>query len=186
MSRWKNFHFEELQNLGLCLVLKTFKQGGIFIVQHLLGPRFFWSHPKDHPMQSPLTTHNGMGRIYSNLDPRVPHRRYKPDNNKPEGCTDISHTHYHSTIWCAMVVLLNLTVLIIFIKSKAVREKRHYNLVLFLSVSDLTTGLSGMFNCLRLIIPAWSEALLPCMISVVLVFVWLFMSLFQTFLIGPH
>jgi hypothetical protein len=40
------------------------------------GPRFFWSHPKDRPIQSPLTTHEGMWRIYSNLDPHgVPHSR---------------------------------------------------------------------------------------------------------------
>jgi hypothetical protein len=33
------------------------------------GPRFFRSHPKDRPIQSPLTTHKGMWRIYSNPDP---------------------------------------------------------------------------------------------------------------------
>ena len=33
------------------------------------GPRFFLSHPKDHPFHSPLTTHEGMWRIYSTLDP---------------------------------------------------------------------------------------------------------------------
>ena len=33
------------------------------------GPRFFRSHPKDRPIQSPLMTHEGMWRIYSNLDP---------------------------------------------------------------------------------------------------------------------
>jgi hypothetical protein len=30
------------------------------------GPRFFRSHPKDRPNQSPLSTHMGMWRIYSN------------------------------------------------------------------------------------------------------------------------
>jgi hypothetical protein len=30
---------------------------------------FFRSHPKDHPIQSPLTTHEGMWRTYSNPDP---------------------------------------------------------------------------------------------------------------------
>jgi hypothetical protein len=33
------------------------------------GPRFFRSHPKDRPIQSPLTTHKGIWRTYSNLDP---------------------------------------------------------------------------------------------------------------------
>jgi hypothetical protein len=33
------------------------------------GPRFLWSHPKDRPIQSPLTIHEGMWRIYSNPDP---------------------------------------------------------------------------------------------------------------------
>jgi hypothetical protein len=34
------------------------------------GPRFFRSHPKDHPNQSPLvTTHEGMRRTNSNPDP---------------------------------------------------------------------------------------------------------------------
>jgi hypothetical protein len=30
------------------------------------GPRFLWSYPKDRPIQSPLMTHEGMWRIYSN------------------------------------------------------------------------------------------------------------------------
>jgi hypothetical protein len=34
-----------------------------------MGPRFFVSHPKDRPIQSPLTTREGMWRIYSNPDP---------------------------------------------------------------------------------------------------------------------
>jgi hypothetical protein len=33
------------------------------------GPRFIRSHPKDRPIQSPLTTRMGMQRIYSNPDP---------------------------------------------------------------------------------------------------------------------
>jgi hypothetical protein len=32
-------------------------------------PQFFRSHLKDHPNQSPLTTHEGIWRIYSNPDP---------------------------------------------------------------------------------------------------------------------
>jgi hypothetical protein len=43
-SRSRIFHLygdvtnagEELQNLGLCLVLRAFEQGGIFIVPHML------------------------------------------------------------------------------------------------------------------------------------------------------
>jgi hypothetical protein len=33
------------------------------------GPQFLRSHPKVSPIQSPLTTHKGMWRIYSNPDP---------------------------------------------------------------------------------------------------------------------
>jgi hypothetical protein len=33
------------------------------------GPRFFRSLPKDRPIQSPLMTHEGVWRIYSNPDP---------------------------------------------------------------------------------------------------------------------
>jgi hypothetical protein len=33
------------------------------------GPQYFPSHPKDRPIQSPLTTHTGMWRTHSNLDP---------------------------------------------------------------------------------------------------------------------
>jgi hypothetical protein len=33
------------------------------------GPRFFRSHPKDHPILSPLTTHKRMWKIYSIPDP---------------------------------------------------------------------------------------------------------------------
>jgi hypothetical protein len=32
-------------------------------------PQFFWSHPKDRPIQSPFITHRGMWRTYSNPDP---------------------------------------------------------------------------------------------------------------------
>jgi hypothetical protein len=46
---------EGLNNLGLSSALRAFEQGGIFIVQNI-RPRFFRSHPKDSPIQSPLTT----------------------------------------------------------------------------------------------------------------------------------
>jgi hypothetical protein len=36
-------------------------------------PRFFRFHPKDRPIQSPLTTHMRMWSIYSNPDPHVSH-----------------------------------------------------------------------------------------------------------------
>jgi hypothetical protein len=54
---------EGLQNLGLCLALGAFEQEGIFIMKTLSvtqGLGFFWSHPKDRPIQSPHTTHKGM------------------------------------------------------------------------------------------------------------------------------
>jgi hypothetical protein len=75
MSRSRIFHLagdvtitgEGLQNLGLCLALRAFEQGGIFIVSHLLWHEasVFRSHPKDCPILSPFTTHEGMWRIYS-------------------------------------------------------------------------------------------------------------------------
>jgi hypothetical protein len=33
-----------------------------------MAPCIFWSHSKDRPIQSPLATHMGMWRIYSNPD----------------------------------------------------------------------------------------------------------------------
>jgi hypothetical protein len=54
-------------NLGLCSALRAFEQNGIFIVPHLL-----WhgtSVLPDRRLQSPLTTHKGMWRTYSNTDP---------------------------------------------------------------------------------------------------------------------
>jgi hypothetical protein len=57
---------EGLQNLGRCLALKVFEQGGIFIVPHLLWHGPWFSHPKDSSIQSPLMTHKEMLRIYSN------------------------------------------------------------------------------------------------------------------------
>jgi hypothetical protein len=86
---------EGLQNLGLCSALRAFEQGGIFSVPHLLrhgasvfpvsfeGPphsvafydtqgdveNLFLPRFSRVPYQSPLTTHKGMWRIYSNPDP---------------------------------------------------------------------------------------------------------------------
>jgi hypothetical protein len=68
----RGFTCEGLQNLGLCSALRAIEQGGIFIVPHLLWHRasvFFQTHPKDRPIQSPLTTHKCVLRIYSSPDP---------------------------------------------------------------------------------------------------------------------
>jgi hypothetical protein len=37
------------------------------------GPLFFWSRPTGRPIQSPLTTHNGTWKIYSDSDPHGSH-----------------------------------------------------------------------------------------------------------------
>jgi hypothetical protein len=86
----------------------------------------------------------------------------------------------------AMIVLVNFSVIIVFIKRKSIRENRHHNLVLCLSISDLVIGLSLQITFLRMLIPAWTHVLLPCMTPIVLVFVGTFMSLFQTFLVSLH
>jgi hypothetical protein len=78
-SRSRIFHLygnvttagEGLQNLGLS------RRSGPLSRERSLschtycdtGPRFFRSHPKDCPIQSPLTTCMGMWTIYSNRDP---------------------------------------------------------------------------------------------------------------------
>jgi hypothetical protein len=94
-SRISNLYGEGLQNLGLCSALRAFEQGGIFIVPHMLRhgasvfpvssegpPHFVASYDTQGdvenlflpgfsrvPYQSPLTTHKGVWRIYSNPDP---------------------------------------------------------------------------------------------------------------------
>jgi hypothetical protein len=57
---------ERLQNLGVCTALKIVGQGGIFIVPHIPSHKtsFFLTHPKDHPIQPPFTTHKEMWKIY--------------------------------------------------------------------------------------------------------------------------
>jgi hypothetical protein len=85
-----------------------------------------------------------------------------------------------------MAVILNLGVLVIFLKSNTVRDNRHHSLVLLLSISDVTGGLGGILSCIRLIITSWSEITLPCIISTGLTFVGLISSLFQTFIISFH
>jgi hypothetical protein len=66
-SRSRIFHLygdgEGLKNVGICLVLRAFEQGGIFIVPHLLrhGTSVFPISSEGPPIQSPLTTHEGCG-----------------------------------------------------------------------------------------------------------------------------
>jgi hypothetical protein len=79
MSRSRIFHLygdvtiagEGLQNLGLCSAPGPLSREGSLSCHTCCntGPRFFRSHPNDRPIQSPLTTHEGMWRIYSNPDP---------------------------------------------------------------------------------------------------------------------
>jgi hypothetical protein len=79
-SRLRNFHLygdvtitgEGLQNLGLCSALSAFELGGIFIftaVTRDFGFSSFIGYPNDRPIQSPLTTHKRVWRIYSNPYP---------------------------------------------------------------------------------------------------------------------
>jgi hypothetical protein len=42
------------------------------------GLVFFRSHPKDRPIQSPLTTHKGIWRIYSNPDSQTANLAFMP------------------------------------------------------------------------------------------------------------
>ena len=74
---------EGLQNLGLCLALRVFEQGGSLSCHMYCdrkgsfschtycdtGPPFFQFHPKDRPMYSPFTTREGKRRTYSHPDP---------------------------------------------------------------------------------------------------------------------
>lgn len=85
-----------------------------------------------------------------------------------------------------VITIVNFTVLVIFLKSKSVRANRHHNLVICLSICDLSIGLSGFITSLRMLIPAWSGFYVPCILSTVVVAVGAFMSLFQTFLISFH
>lgn len=85
-----------------------------------------------------------------------------------------------------VITTVNLTVLLIFLKSKSVRANRHHNLVICLSICDLSIGLSGFIASIRMLIPAWSGLYVPCILSSVIVGVGVFMSLFQTFLISFH
>jgi hypothetical protein len=62
---------EWLQNIGLCWALRTFEQGGIFIVPYLLLHVTSFFFRKDRTIQSPLTIHEMMRGIHSNPDPHI-------------------------------------------------------------------------------------------------------------------
>jgi hypothetical protein len=77
-SRLRIFHLyrditiavEWLQNFGLCSALRAFDQGESLSCHTCCdtGPRFFGSHPKVRPIQSPLMTRIGIRRTHSNPD----------------------------------------------------------------------------------------------------------------------
>jgi hypothetical protein len=62
---------EELQNLGLWLVLRAFKQEGMFIKPRLLwhGTSIFPVSPERPSHSVAITTNMGKWRTYSNPDP---------------------------------------------------------------------------------------------------------------------
>jgi hypothetical protein len=60
------------------------------------GARFFRSHPKDHPIQSPLTTRKGMLRTYSYPDP---HRSAMVMSQYDRWCHNMTDD---VTIWLVM------------------------------------------------------------------------------------
>jgi hypothetical protein len=80
--------------LSLCLVLMAFEQGGMFIVPLLLWHRalVFQSHPKDCPIQSPITTHKWMLRIDSYPDPHRSHTAYGKGSAKWSESIDVVKT----------------------------------------------------------------------------------------------
>jgi hypothetical protein len=74
-SHSRIFHlYEGLQNLGLCLVLRAFEKGGIFIVPHLLqhGTSVFPVSSRGLPHSVASNDTQGMWRIYSIPDPHGP------------------------------------------------------------------------------------------------------------------
>lgn len=83
-------------------------------------------------------------------------------------------------------IIVNFSVLIIFLKSKSVRANRHHNLVICLCICDFGIGMSGLLASLRLLIPSWSRVYIPCLLSNIFIAVGIFMSLLQTFLISFH
>jgi hypothetical protein len=70
---------EGLQNLSLCSALRAFQQRGIFIIPHLLwhGTLVFPVSSEGLPIQSPVLTHKGEWRIYSNPDPHESMQKMK-------------------------------------------------------------------------------------------------------------
>jgi hypothetical protein len=116
---WRRHHYRlRAENLGLHLwsALRAFEQGWIFIVTHLLwhGASVFQSHPKDHPIQLPLTIHIGTWKIYSNLNPNgSPFSRLL---RQSRGCwgpilTQIlmGHIHVYLISWYHVIVYVVIT-----------------------------------------------------------------------------
>jgi hypothetical protein len=74
VGSWKHQRWDQVPRRIDWLIIYCFTSHSRIL--HLYGdaccdtwPRFFRSHPKDCPIQSPLTTHKGVWRTYSNLDP---------------------------------------------------------------------------------------------------------------------
>ena len=62
------------------------------------GPRFFQSHPKDRPIQSPLTTQEGMWRIYSNPYPHGFLKQWKVNTYMDWDMIHLALLHVHKNM----------------------------------------------------------------------------------------
>jgi hypothetical protein len=69
---WQRHHYQwRAAKFRHCLAFRSFEQEGSLSC-HIwcnTGPWFFRSPPKNCRIQSPLMTHKGLSRIYSNMDP---------------------------------------------------------------------------------------------------------------------
>ena len=96
---WRHHYWwRAAKQIGLCLTLKAFEQGGNFIVPHLLWHRnsIWQSHPKGLPIESPLTTHMGMWRIYFYTDPhRLYHGMWRTYSNTNPHRSDVYFNEYN-------------------------------------------------------------------------------------------
>lgn len=86
----------------------------------------------------------------------------------------------------SMNIIVNFSVLVIFLRKESVRSNRHHNLVICLCISDFYCGMGGFLCTLRLLVHSWSALYLPCLSACILITVSVLMSLFQTFLISFH
>ena len=86
----------------------------------------------------------------------------------------------------SMNIIVNFSVLVIFLRKESVRSNRHHNLVICLCISDFYCGMGGFLGTLRLLVNSWSPLYLPCLSACILITVSVLMSLFQTFLISFH